>query len=98
MGLPFTGLASLDVSTEELTIYSHDDSDPDTVSSDFGYAVLEDQQGRLWYGTHNGLNIFDQEAQKLPTASYGVLGAKYYESGPHDYNGGFYYVKLSYMF
>ncbi|MEC8326520.1 MAG: TonB-dependent receptor [Pseudomonadota bacterium] len=43
-------------------------------------------------------NIFDQEAQKLPTASYGVLGAKYYESGPYDYNGGFYYVKLSYMF
>jgi iron complex outermembrane receptor protein len=43
-------------------------------------------------------NILDQEAQKLPTESYGVLGAQYYESGPFDYNGGFYYMKLSYMF
>jgi iron complex outermembrane receptor protein len=43
-------------------------------------------------------NIFDQKAQKLPAESYGVLGAQYYESGPFDYNGGYYYVKLSYMF
>ncbi|MFD2167929.1 TonB-dependent receptor plug domain-containing protein [Thalassotalea euphylliae] len=43
-------------------------------------------------------NIFDEEAQKLPSESYGVLGAKYYESGPFDYNGGFYYAKLTYNF
>ena len=40
-------------------------------------------------------NIFDQEAQKLPEESYGQLGAQYYESGPFDYNGGFYYVKAT---
>ena len=43
-------------------------------------------------------NIFDQEAQELPEESYGVLGAQYYESGPFDYNGGFYYVKATYNF
>tara|TARA_R110000737_G_scaffold982_9_gene2865 strand:- start:383 stop:2950 length:2568 start_codon:yes stop_codon:yes gene_type:complete len=43
-------------------------------------------------------NIFDQEAQKLPAESYGQLGAQYYESGPFDYNGGFYYVKATYNF
>lgn len=43
-------------------------------------------------------NIFDQEAEKLPEASYGVLGAQYYESGPFDYNGGFYYGKVTYKF
>ena len=43
-------------------------------------------------------NIFDQEAQKLPEESYGQLGAQYYESGPFDYNGGFYYVKATYNF
>ena len=43
-------------------------------------------------------NLFDQEAQKLPESSYGVLGAQYYESGPFDYNGGFYYVKAAYKF
>ncbi|SEK69138.1 iron complex outermembrane recepter protein [Colwellia chukchiensis] len=43
-------------------------------------------------------NIFDQKAQKLPADSYGVLGAQYYESGPFDYNGGYYYVKATYNF
>ena len=43
-------------------------------------------------------NLLDQEAQKLKPGTYGVLGAKYYESGPFDYNGGFYYVKATYNF
>jgi iron complex outermembrane recepter protein len=43
-------------------------------------------------------NLFDQEAQKLSANSYAEVGGKYYESGPFDYNGGFYYVKASYSF
>lgn len=43
-------------------------------------------------------NLFDQKAQKLKPGTYGELGAKYYESGPFDYNGGFYYVKATYNF
>jgi len=46
-------------------------------------------------------NLFDQEAQELPRGgdgAYSVVGAKYYESGPFDYNGGFYYAKLQYSF
>jgi iron complex outermembrane receptor protein len=43
-------------------------------------------------------NLFDQKAQKLSPDSYAVVGGKYYESGPFDYNGGFYYVKASYSF
>lgn len=50
-------------------------------------------------------NIFDKEAEKLQAVSadgsYGsraIVGGKYYESGPFDYNGGFYYVKASYKF
>ena len=43
-------------------------------------------------------NLFDKEAQKLKDGTYGVLGAKYYESGPFDYNGGYYYVKATYSF
>jgi len=45
-----------------------------------------------------GNNILDQEAHELPQESYGQLGAQYYESGPFDYNGGFYYAKLTYNF
>jgi iron complex outermembrane receptor protein len=43
-------------------------------------------------------NILDQKAEKLKPAAYGVVGGVYYESGPFDYNGGFYYVKASYNF
>jgi iron complex outermembrane receptor protein len=43
-------------------------------------------------------NLFDQKAQKLQPGIDGVLGAKYYESGSFDYNGGFYYVKATYNF
>jgi iron complex outermembrane receptor protein len=43
-------------------------------------------------------NLFDQEAQKLSANSFGVVGAAFYESGPFDYNGGFYYVKAQYNF
>lgn len=43
-------------------------------------------------------NLFDQEAQKLKDGTLGALGAVYYESGPFDYNGGFYYVQGKYEF
>ncbi|WP_076417045.1 TonB-dependent receptor [Colwellia sp. UCD-KL20] len=45
-------------------------------------------------------NIFDKEAQELQKngGAYGVVSGKYYESGPYDYNGGFYYVKATYNF
>jgi iron complex outermembrane receptor protein len=43
-------------------------------------------------------NLFDQEAEKLGADSFGVVGARFYESGPFDYNGGYYYVKAKYNF
>ncbi len=43
-------------------------------------------------------NLFDQEAQKLKDGTLGALGGIYYESGPFDYNGGYYYVKATYNF
>ncbi|MFA3790031.1 TonB-dependent receptor plug domain-containing protein [Aliiglaciecola sp. SL4] len=43
-------------------------------------------------------NLFDQEAQKLKDGTLGELGAIYYESGPFDYNGGYYYVQGTYSF
>jgi iron complex outermembrane receptor protein len=43
-------------------------------------------------------NIFDQDAQKLKDGTLGSLGGVYYESGPWEYNGGFYYMQGSYKF
>jgi len=43
-------------------------------------------------------NLFDQEAHKLKDGTLGVLGAIYYESGPFDYNGAYYYAKVTYSY
>ncbi|NMP29993.1 TonB-dependent receptor [Thalassotalea sp. M1531] len=53
-----------------------------------------------WTISAGANNILDEEAQELQKngGAYAVVGAKYYESGPFDYNGGFYYVKAQYKF
>ena len=52
-----------------------------------------------WVLSAGANNILDTEAQKLQDpGAYGVVSGKYYESGPFDYNGGFYYVKATYNF
>ncbi|MEW6990874.1 TonB-dependent receptor plug domain-containing protein [Colwelliaceae bacterium 6441] len=53
-----------------------------------------------WIISAGANNILDEGAQQLQKngGAYGVVSAKYYESGPFDYNGGFYYVKAQYNF
>ncbi len=45
-------------------------------------------------------NLLDKEAHKTAADSIPTLffGSKYYESGPFDFNGGYYYVKATYKF
>jgi len=53
-----------------------------------------------WTLSAGANNILDTDAQELNKdgGAYSVVGAKFYESGPFDYNGGFYYVKAAYKF
>jgi iron complex outermembrane receptor protein len=53
-----------------------------------------------WTFSAGANNIFDKEAQELQKdgGAYGVVSGVYYESGPFDYNGGYYYVKAAYKF
>ena len=59
-----------------------------------------------WTLSAGANNILDTEAQELKRdvapgdgqGAYGVVSGVYYESGPFDYNGGFYYVKAQYNF
>jgi len=53
-----------------------------------------------WTLSMGANNLLDTEAQELQKdgGAYSVVGAKYYESGPFDYNGGFYYLKATYNF
>ncbi len=66
-----------------------------TVDAQVSYFVNDS-----WTVSAGANNIFDNEAQELQKngGAYGVVSAKYYESGPFDYNGGFYYVKATYNF
>ncbi|AQS39947.1 TonB-dependent receptor family protein [Shewanella psychrophila] len=64
-----------------------------TIDLEISYAVLES----LTFSV-GANNIFDQEAQKLKDGTLGELGGVYYESGPFDYNGGFYYGRVNYIF
>lgn len=53
-----------------------------------------------WTLSAGANNIFDNKAQELQKngGAYGVVSGVYYESGPFDYNGGYYYVKAAYKF
>ena len=66
-----------------------------TLDAEVSYFVNDN-----WTLSLGANNILDTEAQELQKdgGAYGVVGAKYYESGPFDYNGGFYYVKAQYNF
>lgn len=53
--------------------------------------------------TLGATNLFDTEPQKLPAdgagdPNGGCCGGIYYESGPFDYMGGFYYAELNYSY
>ncbi len=41
-------------------VYTHDSSDPHSISNNTIYHLLEDSQGRLWVATDNGVNIYDR--------------------------------------
>ncbi|WP_448212775.1 TonB-dependent receptor plug domain-containing protein [Colwellia sp. MEBiC06753] len=86
-------------------------ADEPDVDSSYGWSETADSSFTLdaevsyfindsWTVSAGANNILDTEAQKLQKngGAYGVVSGKYYESGPFDYNGGFYYVKATYAF
>jgi iron complex outermembrane receptor protein len=89
-------------------------ADEPDVDSSYGWSETADSSFTLdaqvsytfndnWTISAGANNILDAEAQKLQKdtgsgGAYGKVSGKYYESGPFDYNGGFYYVKAQYNF
>jgi signal transduction histidine kinase/ligand-binding sensor domain-containing protein len=53
------GLDRFDPQTKTFTIYSHDPTDPASLSDDHINAVFFDRFGNLWVGTQNGLDKFN---------------------------------------
>lgn len=60
-----------------------------TVDAEVGYSVTENITVSI-----GGENILDSYPTKNPFAS--ILGARYAEAAPAGFNGGYYYLKLSY--
>jgi iron complex outermembrane receptor protein len=85
-------------------------ADEPDVDSSYGWSETADSSFTLdaevsyfvndnWTVSAGANNILDTEAQKLQKGgAYSVVSGVYYESGPFDYNGGFYYVKATYKF
>ena len=55
------GLNRLDPKTGTFTHFLHEPDNPNSLSDDTIYALLQDQNGALWVGTSRGLNRFDLE-------------------------------------
>jgi signal transduction histidine kinase/ligand-binding sensor domain-containing protein/CheY-like chemotaxis protein/HPt (histidine-containing phosphotransfer) domain-containing protein len=55
------GVSVIDTGNGQATHYQHSDSDPGSISSDIGYEAYKDHDGRIWIGTHQGLNLFIKE-------------------------------------
>jgi signal transduction histidine kinase/ligand-binding sensor domain-containing protein/AraC-like DNA-binding protein len=54
-------LNRFDRSTETFKHYLHNSKDSISISSSHVLSFCEDSKGRLWFGTSNGLNLWDQE-------------------------------------
>jgi two-component system, sensor histidine kinase ChiS len=70
VGTHLSGLSRLDVENESIDPaskaktfrgYEHDPADPRSLSNDLIYSLYQDRSGRIWVGTGNGLNAYDED-------------------------------------
>ena len=59
------GLFEFDPKTEQFTHFGHDPQDSTTISHDRVLCAAEDAEGRMWFGTENGLNQLDRHTQSF---------------------------------
>jgi signal transduction histidine kinase/ligand-binding sensor domain-containing protein/CheY-like chemotaxis protein/HPt (histidine-containing phosphotransfer) domain-containing protein len=59
VGTVANGLMRLDEGAGEAVSYRHSDRVPTSLSNDHVWQILEDDAGRLWVGTSDGLNLVD---------------------------------------
>lgn len=62
----------LQITKDSLYVYTANEADTCSVSSDFVAAVYEDPNGRLWLGTQRGLNLFNYESRTFTHVDFGL--------------------------
>lgn len=58
------GLVELHPNTQKFNIYKQS-VDTTSLSDNLTNSIFQDQQGRIWVGTNNGLNLFDPQRKKF---------------------------------
>jgi ligand-binding sensor domain-containing protein/class 3 adenylate cyclase/predicted metal-dependent HD superfamily phosphohydrolase len=60
----------------EFKVYSHDLSNPTSISHNFIRTILEENDSMLWVGTENGLNLFNTATQEFKNVFYSATNKK----------------------
>jgi ligand-binding sensor domain-containing protein/HPt (histidine-containing phosphotransfer) domain-containing protein len=55
------GISKMDRKTKMFTHYTQVGNDPESLSNNLAWTMLEDSKGNFWIGTAGGLNLMDQE-------------------------------------
>jgi signal transduction histidine kinase/ligand-binding sensor domain-containing protein len=86
------GLSSFDLQNKQFKNYTHNVSDPNTISDNHITALYEDKYGNILIGTENGLNIYNKKI-KIINRFYadngrpGSLSHNFIRSITQDYTG-----------
>jgi diguanylate cyclase (GGDEF)-like protein len=65
VGTRDSGLLRLDITTGQLTPFTHDAADPGSLSDNRIYAIYIDGKSRLWVGTDAGLNLLGEDGKRF---------------------------------
>ncbi len=63
LGTNGAGLFRFNIKTKEFKNYTKDITNSVSISDDRVRVIFEDVNGRLWFGTYNGLNLFDRDKE-----------------------------------
>ncbi len=67
IGTKQTGVSKLNLSTEQITNYKYSSLNPQGISSNNVRKIMLDQEGKLWFGTLHGINIYNPATKSFST-------------------------------
>ena len=59
------GLSRYNHNSGDFTHYTSDENDPESITGDLVWTVMEDSRGRFWVGVANGLGILNRDSGRL---------------------------------